>query len=30
VTLPVHSQLTPDDVVALEQWITRLGEHKEP
>ena len=30
VTLPVHSQLRPDDVAALEQWITRLGECKEP
>jgi dTDP-4-amino-4,6-dideoxygalactose transaminase len=30
VTLPVHSQLRPDDVAALEQWIARLGEHKEP
>ena len=30
VTLPVHSQLRPDDVAALGQWIARLGEHKEP
>jgi perosamine synthetase len=29
VTLPVHSQLGPDDLAALEQWIARVGQGKE-
>jgi perosamine synthetase len=29
-TLPVHSQLRPRDLEALEHWIARLGEQKEP
>lgn len=30
VTLPVHSQLRPRDIAALERWINRVGMRKEP
>jgi dTDP-4-amino-4,6-dideoxygalactose transaminase len=30
VTLPVHSQLQPRDIAALERWIARLSQRKEP
>jgi dTDP-4-amino-4,6-dideoxygalactose transaminase len=30
VTLPMHSQLRPRDIAALERWINRVGKRKEP